>query len=72
MRSLLAGHGFEPLEIQTAPKAFTVRYYLSRLGGYRAGLGRALVALAERGGFADRLWAPDFRDRMLVIARPTG
>jgi hypothetical protein len=32
----------------------------------------AIVGLLERGaetlGVADRIWAPDFRDRMLVIA----
>jgi SAM-dependent methyltransferase len=69
---LLERHGFAVLEIGTAPKTFTVRYYLGRLGGYREGVGRALVGSAERIRVADRLWAPDFRDRMLVIARPAG
>jgi SAM-dependent methyltransferase len=69
MAQFLAGHGFEVLEMRTAPKAFSVRYYLGRLSGYREGFGRALVGSAERLGVADRLWAPDFRDRMLVIAR---
>jgi SAM-dependent methyltransferase len=67
---LLARHSYEVLELATQPKAFTVRYYLGRAGGYSRGLGRALVGAAERVGLADRLWAPDFRDRMLVIARP--
>lgn len=67
---LLAERGYEPLAVGTAPKAFTVRYYLGRIGGYSPGLSAALVALAERGGLAERLWAPDFRDRMLVLARP--
>jgi SAM-dependent methyltransferase len=66
---LLARHGWEPLELSTAPKAFTVRYYAGRIGGYSAAAGRALVALTERAGVADRLWAPDFRDRMAVLAR---
>ena len=35
----------------------------------RPRLARALVRGAERVGVADRMWAPDFRDRMLVIAR---
>lgn len=69
IRVLLDRHGFEPLELGTAPKAFTVRYYLGRVGGYQAGAGRALVAAAEAVGVADRLWAPDFRDRMAVVAR---
>ena len=47
------------------------------LGAYRAytealTTAGALVRGAEGIGLADRLWAPDFRDRMLVIARPDG
>jgi SAM-dependent methyltransferase len=66
---LLARHGWELLELSTAPKAFTVRYYAGRIGGYSATAGRALVGLTERSGVADRLWAPDFRDRMAALAR---
>jgi SAM-dependent methyltransferase len=66
---LLRRHGFDVVEIATAPKAFTVRYYLDRLSGYSESGGRAAVAAASRLGVADRLWAPDFRDRMAVIAR---
>ena len=69
---LLEGSGYEVLEVTTAPKAFSVRYYLGRVEGYSPRLGRALVSAAERVRLADRLWAPDFRDRMLVIARPSG
>jgi SAM-dependent methyltransferase len=67
---LLERGGYEVLEIRTAPKAFTVRYYLGRIGGYSRPLARLLVRLAEVLRLADRMWAPDFRDRMLVIARP--
>jgi SAM-dependent methyltransferase len=67
---LLVREGFEVLEVDTAPKAFSVRYYLGRVEGYSPRAGRALVAAAERARLADRLWAPDFRDRMLVLARP--
>jgi SAM-dependent methyltransferase len=67
---LLERSGFEVLEIQTSPKAFTVRYYLERIAGYSAGVSAGLVAGAERTGLADRMWAPDFRDRMIAIARP--
>lgn len=69
---MLDRHGYEVLEIRTNPKTFSVGYYLGRLGGYRRGLSDRLVAAAARIGIADRLWTPDFRDRMLVIARPAG
>jgi len=65
---LLRRRGFEPLHLATAPKAFTVRYYLDRIAGYSPALSRALVGLAGGAGLAERMWAPDFRDRMLVIA----
>jgi SAM-dependent methyltransferase len=69
LRTLLERHGYRVVEQDTQPKAFTVRYYLSRIQGYSPAAGRALVRAAERAGLADRLWAPDFRDRMLTIAR---
>ena len=65
---LLSDHGFELLHLGTTPKAFTVRYYLERVGGYSPPLSRALVAGAAAGGAAERIWAPDFRDRMVAIA----
>lgn len=68
LRTLLGRHGFAVRSVATQPKAFTVRYYLGRIGGYSPPLARAVVAAADRAGVADRLWAPDFRDRMLVIA----
>lgn len=67
---LLARHGFELLELTTAPKSFTVAYYLSRLDGYSPTLGHTLTAGARALGLAGRQWAPDFGDRMAVIARP--
>lgn len=70
MRRLLERAGYEPLYIGTQPKAFTVRYYLGRASGYSRPLGNALVGAAEALGVAERPWAPDFRDRMLVVARP--
>lgn len=72
LRTLLERHGYEPLRVRTAPKTFSVRYYLGRSAGYQGQLGRGLVAGAERLGIAERLWTPDFRDRMLVVARPRG
>ena len=69
MRTLLTRHGWSVLEIDTQAKAFSVRYYLERIGGYSEPLARGLVRGAEAVRAADRMWAPDFRDRMLVIAR---
>ncbi len=69
MRTLLERQGWTVLEIETAPKAFSVGYYLERIGGYSPGIARALVRAARRAGVAERMWAPDFRDRMAVIAR---
>lgn len=66
---LLVARGFAVEWIGTAPKAFTVRYYLGRLAGYSEALAAAAVAVAERSGVADRLVWPDFRDRMAVVAR---
>jgi hypothetical protein len=66
---LLDRHGFAVEWIGTAPKTFTVRYYLERLGGYSSALAGGTVAGAERVGLADRLVTPDFRDRMGVVAR---
>lgn len=70
MVTLLQRSGWRVLELATAPKAFTVRYYLERLEGYAPPVSRALVRAAELARVADRLWAPDFRDRMLVLATP--
>ena len=73
LRALLTRHGYEVLAVETAPKAFTVGYYLGRAGGYSPALGRALVRAGETAGLAQRLWAPDFGDRMGVVAgRPPG
>jgi SAM-dependent methyltransferase len=69
LATLLGRHGFEVLELGTAPKAFTVRYYLWRISGYSAVVARGLVAGARAVGVAERMWAPDFGDRMMVIAR---
>jgi SAM-dependent methyltransferase len=66
---LLERCGWRVIELDTAPKTFSVEYYLGRLGGYSPPLARALVALARRAGLAERLWAPDFHDRMQVLAR---
>jgi SAM-dependent methyltransferase len=66
---LLRRAGYDPLEVTTAPKTFSVRYYVSRVTGYSRPLAAVLVRACEMLGVADRLWAPDFRDRMAVVAR---
>ncbi len=67
---LLRRAGYDVLEITTAPKTFTVRYYLWRLSGYSRPLAKVVTKAFEVAGLADRLWTPDFRDRMAVVARP--
>ena len=69
MATLLRRHSYEPLAVRTAPKAYTVRYYLDRIGGYSRPVAGGLVRAATATGVAERLWAPDFRDRMAVVAR---
>jgi SAM-dependent methyltransferase len=66
---LVRGAGFVPLWLGTAPKAFSVEYYLSRLGGYAPPVATALVGAARAAGVAGRMWAPDFRDRLALVAR---
>lgn len=66
---LLRRKGLQPVHASTDPKAFTVAYYGSRLHGYSPALARAVGATVRGLGIAGRLWAPDFRDRMLVLAR---
>jgi SAM-dependent methyltransferase len=67
--TLLRRRDWEPLWVGTAAKAFTVGYYLERVGGYSRPLSKALGGTAGALGLGDRMWAPDFRDRMAVIAR---
>ena len=68
----LRGGGFIPIEVSTAPKAFTVDYYLGRLAGYSPSVSGGLVRAADALGLGERMWAPDFGDRMLVLATPDG
>lgn len=69
LRTLLDRHGWTVLEITSSPKAFSVRYYLERVGGYSPPVAQLLVRAAQAARLADRMWAPDFHDRMAVIAR---
>jgi SAM-dependent methyltransferase len=69
LATLLARQGFSLEWMGTAPKAFSVHYYLERLEGYSPPLASAAVAAAGAAGLAGRLVWPDFRDRMAVVAR---
>lgn len=68
MLLLLAEHDLHAVHVGTHTKVFTARYYAERVGGYSAAVGRSAVSLLSRLGQADRAIAPDFRDRMEVIA----
>lgn len=69
MTHLLVKHGLEVRHMGTHPKKFTVRYYAERAAGFVPVVGRAGLDLVEkRAGLADRLVAPDFGDRMEVVA----
>jgi SAM-dependent methyltransferase len=69
LATLLSRHGYFVERVGTAPKAFTIRYYLDRLEGYSRPVATGAVALAARAGVAERIVWPDFRDRMAVLAR---
>lgn len=66
---LLERSGYRVSLVTTAPKAFSVDYYLERIAGYAPRLSGGLRRAAARVGVGRRMWAPDFRDRMLVIAQ---
>ena len=68
LRRLLTDHGFDVRSVTTHAKVFSARYYAERLGGYSPTVERAAVGVVTRIRQADRLIAPDFRDRMAVIA----
>jgi SAM-dependent methyltransferase len=67
--TLLRRHGFEPLHVGTAPKTFSVGYYAWRLTGYSSSAARWLERLVALLRVAERQWAPDFHDRMAIVAR---
>jgi predicted TPR repeat methyltransferase len=69
---LLQRHGLRVVEIRSHPKVFTATYYAERLGGYSPAVARASVGAVRRLGLAERLVAPNLRDRIQVIAtKPT-
>ena len=57
LRTLLGRHGYEVIDIASQPKAFAVRYYLSRIEGYSVparALGAAPSASGWRAGYGPR------------------
>ena len=72
MVRLLTGGGLAVTSVRTHPKVFSARYYAERVEGYAPAVGRLSVRALERAGLAGRAVAPDFRDRMLVLARRPG
>ena len=68
MGRMLNAHGFRVVSARTHTKVFTARYYAERLGGYKPAVAAAAVGVLEKVGVAERLIAPNFGDRLEVIA----
>jgi len=68
MGRLLGDRGFTVRHIRSHAKVFTAGYYAERLGGYGLGLERPVEATLRVLRLRDRLVAPNFFDRMQVIA----
>ncbi|MGI8608582.1 MAG: class I SAM-dependent methyltransferase [Candidatus Dormibacteria bacterium] len=68
MSLAVRSEGFLVSDMASHAKAFTARYYAERLGGYSSTLERLAVGAVSRSGLADRMVAPDFRDRLQVVA----
>lgn len=68
LRTLLARHGFTVHRMATHPKVFTVGYYAGRLERFLPAVGGLVAQAVALSGVADRLVAPDLRDRLEVLA----
>jgi len=68
LERLVEGRGFAVKTMASHAKTFTARYYAERLGGYSLGLQQAAVKTLEAFNVADRLLAPDLRDRLAMLA----
>jgi SAM-dependent methyltransferase len=66
---LMSEAGFDVLQVGTHPKTFRASYYAGRFAGYNGGVARVVHGALRATGRADRLVAPDFRDRIALIAR---
>ncbi len=69
LTSMLERGGFEVSSMRTHPKIFSAEYYLERLAAFAPPLRKPLLRGTRGGRLRRRLVAPDFRDRMAVIAR---
>ncbi|MEA2684666.1 MAG: hypothetical protein QOK05_2994 [Chloroflexota bacterium] len=68
LRMALESSGFSVRSSRSHAKAFTARYYAERLGGYSPQLARGVVGLVNAVGMSNRMVAPNFGDRLAVIA----
>jgi hypothetical protein len=68
MGRLLVERGFAVRHVRSHAKVFTAGYYAERLGGYGPRLERPVEAALRALRVEGRLVAPNFFDRMEVIA----
>lgn len=69
MERVLARGGLQVLGSRTHPKAFSASYYADRLAAFLPVGGRAVSTVVDRLGVADRMVAPDLRDRLAIVAQ---
>ena len=65
---MVESRGFDVRSARTHAKAFSARYYAERLGGYSPALEQATLKALDALRAADRLVAPNLRDRLAVLA----
>ena len=68
MTRMLETAGFRVIGIRTHPKVFSMGYYAERLAGYSPPLTSIAIGGLRTFGLTDRLVAPNFHDRMQVLA----
>ncbi len=68
MTRLLQAQGFEVVSMGSHAKMFSAGYYAERIGGYHPALEALTLAALRRLKLESRLVAPDFHDRIAVIA----
>jgi 2-polyprenyl-3-methyl-5-hydroxy-6-metoxy-1,4-benzoquinol methylase len=72
MRRLLAASGFDVVGMRSHPKVFTADYYAQRLEGYAPTASERLRRALRTTHLDRRAVAPNFLDRMQVLARRRG
>jgi hypothetical protein len=68
LNRLLQEQEFSIVWTGTHAKVFSTRYYAERLSGYSTALARGVTSALRRFRLSDRTIAPDFRDRVAVLA----